>query len=71
MESLDEDKYNNTLFTKTRKPLRGAKYRDYRKTSHVKESYYKLYLELRYKHIEEDTSSFLNILYLSYSKSSA
>ena len=65
MESLDKDKYNNTLFTKTKKPLR-AKYRDYRKISYTKESYYKLYLELRPKYIEEEEASpIIDILFIS------
>ena len=52
IESLGKNKYNNTLFTKIRKPLR-AKYRGYRKTNYTKESYYKLYLKLRPKCIEK------------------
>ena len=56
MESLGKDKYNNTLFTKTRKPLR-AKYGGCRKTSYTKESYYKLYPKLRPKRVEEEEAS--------------
>ena len=56
MESLDENEYNNILFTKIRKPFR-AKYRGYRKISYAKESYYKLYLELRPKRVEEEEAS--------------
>ena len=71
MESLGEDKYNKVLFTKTRKPLR-AKYRGCRKTSYAKESYYKLYPELRPKRAEEeDASPIMDILFLSHSESSA
>ena len=67
MESLGEDKYNNTLFTKTRKPLR-AKYRGCGKTSYAKESYYKLHLKLRPKRVEEEEASpITNILFASLS----
>ena len=67
IESLGEDKYNNTLFIKTRKPFR-AKYRGCRKTSYTKESCYKLYLELRPKYIkEEEASPIIDILFTSLS----
>ena len=63
MESLGKNKYNNTLFTKIRKPLR-VKCRGYRKTNYVKESYYKLHPELRPKYIEEEeASSIIDILF--------
>ena len=67
IENLGKDEYNNTLFTKTRKPLR-AKYRGYGKTSYTKESYYKLYSELRPKRVEEEeASSIIDILFTSLS----
>ena len=67
MESLGEDKYNNTLFAKTRKPFR-AKCGGCGKTSHTKESYYKLHPKLRPKRAEEEEASpITNILFASLS----
>ena len=64
IESLGKDKYNNTLFTKIRKSLR-TKCEGCGKTSYIKESYYKLYLELRFKCIEEEeASSIIDILFI-------
>ena len=64
---MGKNKYNNILFIKIRKPLR-AKYRGYRKISYIKESYYKLYLKLRLKYIEEEEASFIiNILFILFS----
>ena len=55
------------LITKTRKPLR-AKYGGYRKTSYAKEFCYKLHSKLRPKCIEEeDTSSIIDVLFISLS----
>ena len=66
MESLGKNKYNNILFIKTRKPLR-VKCKGYRKIGYTKESYYKLYLELRPKCIEkEEASSIIDILFILF-----
>ena len=66
IESLSENKYNNILFTKIRKLLK-VKYRGYRKTSYTKEFYYKLYLKLRFKCVEEEeASSIINILFILF-----
>ena len=67
IKSLGEDKYNNILFTKTRRPLR-AKYRSCGKTGYAKESYYKLYPELRSKRVEEEEASpITDVLFASLS----
>ena len=67
MESLGEDEYNNTLFTKTRKPFR-AKCGGCGKTGYVKESCYKLYPELRPKRAEEEEASpITDVLFVSLS----
>ena len=67
MESLGEDEYNNTLFAKTRKPLR-AKCGGYGKTGYTKESCYKLHPELRPKRVEEEKASpITDILFASLS----
>ena len=47
MKSLSLDEYESVLAAKTRKPLR-AKYKGCDKIGYTKETYYKLYLELRY-----------------------
>ena len=63
------DNYNNALSVKTRKPLK-AKYKGCRKTSYIKDFYYKFYLELRVKSnlIEDNASFIIDILYLLYNK---
>ena len=67
MESLGKNKYNNTLFTKTRKLFR-AKCGGYRKISYIKEFYYKLYLELCSKYVEKEEASFIiDILFILFS----
>ena len=46
IKSLSLNEYKSALAAKTRKPLR-AKYEGCGKTGYAKETYYKLYLELR------------------------